>query len=279
MAKYIAHASGGESASVRIKGGKAGDQTKKEVCIRTWYDFSCNMVIRFVDVALAAMIGNLMMAIARNNNIGYDQSCRNTLLTQAEKVGFVIEKIKTACECDCSSAVTVSILGAIYRVYGEEAYKKAKKVLVINGNCASTRTLKARCQKLNHSVKIYTTSVYTRSTAKAKFGDIYLKEGKHVVAYIADCKEVDAGVYAAGNNYTLKANLNVRHGAGLDHPRKMKNELTAGGQKHATNSKYGVLKKGTIVTCKAVIKEGNNIWLEIPSGYVCAKQGDKVWIV
>ena len=278
MAKYIAHASGGENSAVRIKGGEAGDQTKKEVCIRTWYDFACNCVLRFTDKFLAALIGNIMIAIASNDNVGYDQGGRNTLLEQAEKVKFDIAKIKTVCECDCSSAVTVAILGAIYMMYGEDEYEKAKRILVVDGNCATTRTLKSRCMALGVTVEVYTSTAYTRGTAKAVFGDIYLKEGTHVAAYIADGEDAETGIYVAGKEYTLKSNMKVRTGAGTNYSQKLRSQLTADGKKHAKAGTYAVLLKGTKVTCKKVITSGTEVWLQIPSGYVCAKQGSKVWI-
>lgn len=78
------------------------------------------------------------------------------------------------------------------------------------------------------------------------------------------------GWYMSGKDYTLQVNLNVRTGSGTNFPIKKYNELTQDGKNHALNQTNAILKKGTIVTCKQVIQEGNNIWLRIPSGYVCA---------
>lgn len=84
--------------------------------------------------------------------------------------------------------------------------------------------------------------------------------------------------YKAGGTYTLKANMKVRTGAGTKYRWKKRSELTADGQKHAQSGTYAVLKKGTKVTCQKVVKSGKNVWLKIPSGYVCAKQGNTVYI-
>ena len=187
MAKYIAHASIDERG--RIADGSAGDQTKKEVCIRTMYYKPWSHYLELTDEAVRIEAGNIMIDIANNDNIGYDQNQRNTLLKEAEKVGFNFTKITTKCECDCSSAVTIAILGAIYKIHGESAYKAAHKVLVVSGNCATTRSLRNRLVKLN-MIKVYTANTYVSGTSKAKFGGIYIKEGSHVVCYINDGKKV-----------------------------------------------------------------------------------------
>ena len=37
-------------------------------------------------------------------------------------------------------------------------------------------------------------------------------------------------------------------------------------------------ERGTKVTCLKIVKKENQIWLEIPSGFICAKYGDKVYV-
>ncbi len=192
MAKYIAHASIDEKG--KIAGGAAGDQTAKEVCIRTWYSKSWHFVLRIGTEAVRKQFANNMIDIAKNNNVGYDQNGRNTLLTQAIKVNFDFTKIAVKCECDCSSMVTIALLGAIYTVLGEAAYKQAYAILVVSGNCATTSTLRSRMRKLTMiSVVVYDTKDYTDSISKAVFGDIYIREGSHVVAYIGDGNKVIDG--------------------------------------------------------------------------------------
>lgn len=191
MAKYIAHASIDENG--KIAGGKAGDQTEKEVCIRTWYNKSWGHVLRITNEELRKQFANNMIDLAKNNNVGYDQNQRNTLLTKAEKVGFDLSKITEACECDCSSAVTVAILGAIYKVLGRTEYEKALAIMFAGNNCATTRTLRSRLAKLDMiSVREYTSKTYTSGTSYAVYGDIYLKEGSHVVVYIGNGEKKEA---------------------------------------------------------------------------------------
>lgn len=74
--------------------------------------------------------------------------------------------------------------------------------------------------------------------------------------------------YIVGKNYTLQVDLNVRYGAGTNNAIKKYNELTVDGKKHAYIQTNAVLKKGTVVTCLEIVKNGQDIWLKIPSGYV-----------
>lgn len=208
MAKYIAHSSIDERG--KISGGVVGDQTKKECCIRTWYDKPFGHVLRIEDEKIRVQFANNMIDCANNDNIGYDQGGRNTVLTQAEKVNFDFTAIKTPCESDCSSIITTCILGAIFKLMGKDAYLEAKKVLVTSGNCCTTRTLESQLLKLTmFKVSVYTSSDYTRSTKNAVYGDIYNKEGSHVVAYIDDGNKKSTTTpntkkIKAGDKFTLK---------------------------------------------------------------------------
>lgn len=185
MAKYIAHSSIDERG--KISGGSAGDQTGKEVCIRAFYDKPFTEVLRIENKEVREQFANNMIDCTNNSNVGYDQGGRNTILTEAEKVNFDFLKIATKCESDCSSIVTACVLGAIYKVLGKDAYLKAKAVLVVSGNCATTSTLKTRLQNVGViKITVYTSTTYTRGTSKAVYGDIYNKPGSHVVAYIDD---------------------------------------------------------------------------------------------
>ena len=108
MAVKIGHASIDENG--RAQGGKAGDQTGKEVCTRNWYKHSKGWrVLRCTDPIKAGMIADAMRAAAENDKIGYDQGQRLTLYDQASKVGFDPGKVNVACETDCSALVRVCL--------------------------------------------------------------------------------------------------------------------------------------------------------------------------
>lgn len=86
MAIRIGHAAIGTDN--KAHGDAAGDQTGKEVCIRSWYNKPWTVVLRPKDAAVAEAMAQAMEAACGNENIGYDQYSRNTLNTQAKKFGY-----------------------------------------------------------------------------------------------------------------------------------------------------------------------------------------------
>lgn len=180
----IAHASLDENKN--IKGGIAGDQTGKEVCIRSWNSKPWSCVIRFRDTSMREKVAKCMEMAAANNHIGYDQNQRNTLLNYARKYNYNVSKVTVDCETDCSALVSVACM---YAGIPESA-------LTLYGNCATTRTLR-QILKSTGEVEIFTTALYTSKPDKLIRGDILLKEGAHVAVV------VEAGE-PVGNPYTLK---------------------------------------------------------------------------
>lgn len=164
----ITHASINELG--KVSGGSLGDQTKKEVCSRTWYNKPWSCVIRFKDAGKREKIAQLMEQAAANNHIGYDQSRRNTLLNAARRHNYDVSKVVENCATDCSALVS---LACIYAGVPES-------VLVSGGNSATTRTLRPVLQATG-LVEIFTLPMYTQQTHKLVRGDILLKEGAHVV--------------------------------------------------------------------------------------------------
>lgn len=82
--------------------------------------------------------------------------------------------------------------------------------------------------------------------------------------------------YKVGSTYTLKANLRVRKSAGG--VQKKRSELTSNARSHSFNQTYAVLRSGTRVTVLAIRKIGKYTWVQIPSGWVCAIEGGRVYI-
>ena len=77
--------------------------------------------------------------------------------------------------------------------------------------------------------------------------------------------------YKAGGTYTLLTDVKVRKGPSMIYSQKHRSELTTDGKKNSKASLFAVLKKGTKVTASKVEKDpSDNIWLYIPSGWVCA---------
>lgn len=184
MMVKIAHASIDENGCTR--NGQAGDQTGREVCVRSWYNKPWNCVIRFNDLRIAEKVADCMEKAAANNMIGYDQNQRNTLLTKARKYNYDVSRVNEPCETDCSALVSVACM---YAGIPESA-------LTLHGNCATTRTLR-NSLKATGEVSVFTTPLYTSKAEKLKRGDILLREGSHVAVVVE----------AEGNPYKLSKRI------------------------------------------------------------------------
>ena len=89
-------------------GGKAGDQTGREVSTQDWYLHEKGWrVFRAKDEAKAEAIARAMQAACDNPRIGYDQHQRDTLYNEAAKYGYDPGRVTKAVETDCSALVRV----------------------------------------------------------------------------------------------------------------------------------------------------------------------------
>lgn len=86
--------------------------------------------------------------------------------------------------------------------------------------------------------------------------------------------------YEPGKTYTVtvhpQSSLNVRKGPGKNYGLVGYANLTSNAKQHATAS--GALRNGTRVTCQDIKIVGNDIWMLIPSGWICAKTGDSTYV-
>lgn len=87
----------------------------------------------------------------------------------------------------------------------------------------------------------------------------------------SDATAAAAANFKVGKVYTLQANMYVRYKAAGD--KKPYSQLTANGKLHAYKDSqgFGILRKGTRVTCKGVSVVDGAVWIDIPSGTVCAR--------
>lgn len=92
---------------------------------------------------------------------------------------------------------------------------------------------------------------------------------------------VGSSGYKVGKTYTLRTAMKVRTGSGTGYAQKRVNQLTAGGKRAATSTKGSagaVFKAGTRVTVQQVRTVGSAVWIKVPSGWICAKTGSKVYV-
>lgn len=168
MAVRIGHASIDENG--HITGGKVGDQTGKEICIRTWYNKGWDYYIECTDDELAEKAATIMEQVCSDKNFGYDQNQRLTGYNAIVKNGKKVKGAKG--EFDCSSLVA-----SCYKLAG----------LDVSQSC-TTRNLR-KALLATGKFKAYSSTEYAWSEDYAKRGGIYLKEGSHVVMALDDGKK------------------------------------------------------------------------------------------
>lgn len=206
MSVLIGHASIDENGNASR--GKGGDQTKKEVCTRNWYSKSWDVVLRPIDSTMAEKMAIACEQACANDKIGYDQGQRNTLHTEALKVGYDLSKITTACECDCSSLMCICAIAG-----GAPADK-----LYVGGNMGTTRTMR-NYFKNTGMFQILTDSKYLASSDYLKRGDVIVNEGSHTMMALTNGPKSGANVAPiiptnanAIGVATAKGSVNVRTG-------------------------------------------------------------------
>lgn len=88
-----------------LSGGKAGDQTGKEVSIQPFYMHKKGWIaIRAKEGSVANAISIAMQQACGNDFIGYDQGERTSIITLLKRVKS-FDRVDKFCEADCSSLV------------------------------------------------------------------------------------------------------------------------------------------------------------------------------
>ena len=164
MAVLIGHASISEKGTIE---GEKGDSTGKEVCTRNWYSKPWSYMAIHPDLDVRERHARAIEQACANDNIGYGQSDRNTLNTQAKKVDYDLSRIKTKCNCDCSSLQNVAAVAA------------GTPGVSYGSNGWTTSTMRAALEKAGY--KIITDNTYLSSSAYCVRGAIYVKPGSHTV--------------------------------------------------------------------------------------------------
>lgn len=187
MSVKIGHASIDENGNAT--GGAAGDQTGKEVCIRTWFSYPWVVVIRPNDPTDAEAIAAAMEAACANDNIGYDQNERTTLYTQAVAKKYDLSKITVKCETDCSALVAVCVNAAGITVSKD----------IYTGNELSAL-------KATGKFTTYTASKYLNADTYLQRGDILLGNG-HTAVVLSNGSGVTSSTTSSSSSTTTSSNV------------------------------------------------------------------------
>ena len=243
MSVLIGHASISENGNAGWDGrAAAGDQTGREVCTRSWYNKPWTCVIRPKDATVAEKMAVAMEQACANNHIGYDQSQRTTLFTQAKNHNWDLSKITTNCETDCSALVAVCVNAAGISV-SKDMYTGNEKAVLLNTN----------------KFEAFTDSKYVADSAYLKRGDVLLASG-HTAIVLSNgamvtttststqtAKKTSVEATESASNflaslagkYTTTANLNVRNGAGVTNKSGSTNKILVTIPKGTSVRNYG----------------------------------------
>lgn len=231
-----------------INGGKPGDQKNGlEVSTQDWYLHSKGwIVIRLNDIVRREKVAKCMEMACDNNHIGYCQSHRTSLTTEAKKYDYDVSKVKVDVETDCSELVRVCCLYA-----------------GVNISTFST-SMEVDAFRATNKAEIITDPKYCETSDYLRRGDILVTKTKgHTVVVLNDGAKVTDGskekyVRPAAakkfdkelaGNYAVTTGLNMRIDAGTD-----KKILTS-------------LVKGSTVRCYGYYTVFNNTkWLLVKAG-------------
>ena len=110
------------------------------------------------------------------------------------------------------------------------------------------------------------------------------KAGGRVLPGLVRRRQTEMEFFGLGIDLTLTANMNIRTGVGTNFPVKKVANITANGKKCVIDSNLGsnaVFKSGTEITVlelKAVSGNQIDVWCRCPSGYICIRQGNEVYV-
>ena len=162
----------------KAHGGRAGDQTGKEVSTQSWYKHSKGwVVLRAKDPKKAAKIAQAMRAACDNPNIGYDQYQNKTLWDEVKDKGYDPVKASKPCETDCARLVRVCC--AYAGIMAKDFY---------------TATEVDKLMETGEFVK-FTSSKYTNQSDYLGAGDILVTKTKgHTVVVLTNGSKYDGEV-------------------------------------------------------------------------------------
>ncbi len=160
----------------KISGGKAGDQTGKEVSTQNWYKHSKGWrVLRAKDPAMRPYIAKAVEEACASSLIGYDQNQRSSLYNAIKGNGFDIGTLVKAVETDCS---------ALVRVCASYACAQTGKSIVIADFYTANQASRLLATGLFEELK---GSKYTDQSAYLCRGDVLVTKTKgHTVVVLTD---------------------------------------------------------------------------------------------
>lgn len=155
----------------KVSGGKAGDQTGREVKLGNWYNFGQKTCLRWKDKDLAKEYVKVIKSLCNNKHVGYDQNQRTSLFNELKQVDWDYTKLNKNVECDCSELVACAVNCVLK--------KAAISSSVYTGNLNAALVNSGYFKKL-------TGSKYCQSYSYLCKGDVLNAPGHHVISVLED---------------------------------------------------------------------------------------------
>jgi hypothetical protein len=170
----------------KVSGGKAGDQTGKEVSTQNWYLHSKGWrVFRLNDSKLAIMLAKVISDLCANNHVGYNQSENTDLWNKLKALNWDWTKLEKDCNTDCAQLV-----------------RAALRCVGINTDFFTTSNEPEGLLKTGKFTELKGTE-YTNSSIYLKAGDILCTKTKgHTVVVLNDGEKADKNISTEKLTYT-----------------------------------------------------------------------------
>lgn len=109
--------------------------------------------------------------------------------------------------------------------------------------------------------------------------------GDQILPGLEKRRQTELEFFAVGEDFTLTDCMNVRTGAGTNYPVKTVSQITVNGRECVVDksaSAQAVFKAGTEITAlevKAIYSPQRvDVWFRCPSGWICARMGEEVYV-
>lgn len=181
-----------------------------------------------------------------------------------------------------------------------EAEALLKKDLEVFENCVNsviktdlTQSQFDACISLSYNIGIgaFENSDIVKFINSGKLGHAcvdfpsWRKAGGQILPGLYNRRQLEMEYFGVGEDFTLTDNMNVRSGASTSSQILRVSQLTENGKENAVNKTLtanAIFEEGTVVTALELksIHHPNNVevWLRCPSGWICIRQGNEVYV-
>lgn len=203
-----------------------------------------------------------MLDACNNDNIGYDQGERLTIISQLEKYG-TLKKIATRTEADCGTLVRACCIEAGFDT-GNFNTASEGTALEKTGMFEGRKGVTSSTELFDGDILVTKTKGHTVIVVSGNPRKISSSSTTQTGTAVSAFSK-----FKAGRNYTLQSDMYIRDSANGKKKQFAKLSANAKSNGYADQDGNGILKKGTVVTCKDIQQKNGGVWIKIPSGWVC----------